>query len=74
MLLASTVTSQGQIRDALGIKAGDRVAFVQEPDGRFFVEPETVDIRSLRGIIKPRRRGVSVEEMNEAIRRAGTRT
>jgi len=74
---STTITSKGQVtipkavRDALGLKPGDRVAFLLQPDGRVLVEPETVDVRSLRGML--RREGetpVTVEEMNEAVARA----
>jgi antitoxin PrlF len=72
---ASRMTSKGQItvpkavRDALGVEPGDRLAFRIEDDGRVLVEPETVDIRTLRGVLKPRRRGVGVEEMAAAVER-----
>jgi antitoxin PrlF len=72
---ASRMTSKGQItvpkavRDALGVVPGDRLAFRIEDDGRVLVEPETVDIRTLRGVLKPRRRGVGVEEMAAAVER-----
>jgi hypothetical protein len=37
------------------------------------MEPETVDLLSLCGMIKPKVRGVTVEEMNQAIRNRGGR-
>lgn len=70
---STTVTSKGQvtipkdIRDALGVKPGDRVLFLQRPDGRVVVEAETVDVRSLRGMLKHRGEPVTVDEMEEAI-------
>lgn len=70
------VTSKGQvtipkaIRDALGLKPGDRVVFLQQPDGRVVVEAETIDVRELRGMLKHQGRPVTVEEMDEAIARA----
>ncbi len=73
---ATTITTKGQvtipkaIRDALGVGPGDRVLFYRSDDGRVVVEPETVDLRTLKGIVKPRRRGVTAEEMNEAIARS----
>jgi AbrB family looped-hinge helix DNA binding protein len=76
---SSTVTSKGQItvpkeiRDALGVRPGDRLAFRRREDGTVVVEAETVDVRSLRGILKPKRKGVTVEAMNAAIRRAAGR-
>lgn len=74
----ATLTSKGQltlpkeIRDKLGVKTGDRVAFREQPDGSIVVEAETGDLLALRGSVKSRVRGVSIEAMNEAIRkRAG---
>lgn len=74
----ATLTSKGQltlpkeIRDKLGVKTGDRVAFREQPDGSIVVEAETGDLLALRGSVKSRVRGVTVDAMNEAIRkRAG---
>ena len=73
---ATTITTKGQvtipkdIRQTLGVGPGDRVLFYRTEDGRVVVEPETVDIHTLKGMVKPKRRGVTVEEMNEAIARA----
>ena len=75
---ATTVTAKGQvtipkaIRDALGVKPGDRVVFLQQVDGRIVVEPETVDVRSLKGMLKHTGSAVTVEEMNDAIARAAS--
>lgn len=77
-MAAATVTSKGQItipkaiRDLLGVKPGDRVVFIRQPDGRVVVEGETVDVRSLRGMLKHRGKSVSVDEMNETIARAAS--
>jgi AbrB family looped-hinge helix DNA binding protein len=71
---STTVTSKGQVtipkavRDELGLRAGDRIAFRILDDGTVVVEPETVDLLSLQGILKPERRGVSIDDMSEAIR------
>jgi antitoxin PrlF len=76
---AATLTSKGQItvpkdvREALGVRPGDRLAFRIQDDGTVTVEAETVDLRSLRGIVKPTVRGVTVEAMADAIRRGGGR-
>jgi AbrB family looped-hinge helix DNA binding protein len=74
---ATTITSKGQvtipkaIRDALGVGPGDRVLFVRHDDGTVVVQPETVDVRSLKGMLKRYvTRPVSVEEMNEAVAEA----
>jgi antitoxin PrlF len=72
------ITSKGQvtipkaIRDVLGVQAGDRVLFHQEPCGRVVVEAETVDVKSLRGMLKHVGASVSVAQMNDAIVRAAS--
>jgi AbrB family looped-hinge helix DNA binding protein len=75
----ATITSKGQItvpkeiREALGVRPGDRLAFHARGDGTVVVEAETVDLMTLRGVLKPRRKGVTVEAMNEAVRRSAGR-
>ena len=70
----TTLTSKGQVtipktvRDELGLREGDRIAFRVLEDGTVVVEPETVDLLDLRGILKPKRKGVSVSDMDKAIR------
>ena len=71
---SAMVTSKGQvtipkaIRDAMGVRPGDRVRFTRRDDGTVTVEPETVDVRSLFGRFKRyAERAVTVEEMNEAV-------
>ena len=77
---SSTLTSKGQItipksvRDELGLREGDRIAFRIMEDGTVVVEPETVEILELAGMLKPRRKGVTVADMDAAIQtKAGTR-
>lgn len=76
---ASKLTSKGQItvpkdvRDALGVHPGDRLAFTIRRDGTVTVAADTIDIRSLRGTLKSDVRGVTVEAMDEAIRRSAAR-
>lgn len=75
----ATLTSKGQltlpkaIRDLLGVGPGDRVVFWLEDTGRVIVEPQTVDLRSLRGSLKPERKGVRLEAMDDAIHNGATR-
>ena len=75
---SATVTSKGQItvpkeiRDHLGVEPGDRLSFQIGSNGEVIVEPETVDVRSLRGMLKRRGRRVSLEAMDLAIRRGAT--
>lgn len=69
----STVTSKGQItipkeiQDALNLHPGDRLDFIIE-NGRVYVQPADVDVRSLSGLLyKPDRKPISLEEMDAAI-------
>jgi AbrB family looped-hinge helix DNA binding protein len=73
------VTSKGQItipkevRDALGLVPGDRVAFRLVEDAAI-LEPETFDIKELFGSLQSKVKGVRVGDMEAAIvRRAGGR-
>ncbi|GAB4341469.1 MAG: AbrB/MazE/SpoVT family DNA-binding domain-containing protein [Leptolyngbyaceae cyanobacterium] len=72
-MLTSTITSKGQItipkeiRDLLNLHPGDRIDFIVE-NGRIYVQPTDVDVRSLSGLLyKPDRKPVSLEEMDAAI-------
>jgi len=73
----STVTSKGQvtipksIRDSLGINPGAHLIFRLEGKKRLVVEVERGAPASLAGALRhlAKERPVSVEEMNEAIRR-----
>jgi len=76
-MAAATVTGKGQItipievRQALGIDAGDRVEFVEVEAGRFELVPATRSVTALKGMFGKPKRGVSIEEMNAAIARRG---
>jgi antitoxin PrlF len=70
----ATLTSKGQItipkeiRDQLRLRSGQRVEFQIDSKGKVSLTPRNKDIRSLKGIIRPRRKKpVSLEEMNQAI-------
>jgi len=68
----ATVTSKGQvtipvdIRDALGLTAGERVVFTQLHDGTTVMRAKRHSIANLKGMLKPFRskRKVSVARMN----------
>jgi AbrB family looped-hinge helix DNA binding protein len=72
---SASITSKGQItipkeiRDRLGVRTGDRVAFRENEDGTIVVEAETTDLLTLRGVIRPGVRGVTVEDMKAVVRR-----
>jgi AbrB family looped-hinge helix DNA binding protein len=72
-MASSSLTSKGQItipievREELGLKTGDRIEFVKNEEGKFFIQPKKGSIMNLRGMFKWTGAPVSVEEMNEAI-------
>jgi antitoxin PrlF len=72
-MTTSSLTSKGQVtipkqvRDHLGLSAGDRVEFVVEEDGSVTVKPVSRSVLSLFGVLRHRGRAVSVEEMNRSI-------
>lgn len=75
----ATVTYKGQItlpkavREQLGLQPGDRVSFRAIEGGVIVVEADTVDLMELKGAMRPRKHGVTVEQMNQAIRAAAAR-
>jgi AbrB family looped-hinge helix DNA binding protein len=80
MMSSSKITEKGQItvpkavRETLALHPGDRISFVIHDDGTVTVEAGTVDLGSLRGVVKPGGRHVTVEQMSDAVRRGATRT
>ena len=77
--MPSKITSKGQVtvpkvvRETLAVLPGDRINFVIREDGTVTVEAESVVLESLRGAIRPGGPRVTVEQMNDAIRRGGSR-
>ena len=69
----ATLTSKGQItipamvRAALGVEAGDRVAFVQVGTGRFERVAATQSVTALKGLVRKPVAPVSITEMSRAI-------
>jgi antitoxin PrlF len=69
--MESTITTKGQatipkaIREHLRLKPGDRVKFFVHPDGSVVLLPKR-PAAVLRGIIKPRHRPVTLDEMHDA--------
>ncbi len=78
-MTSATITSKGQItipkevRERLGVEAGDRLEFVEEEKGVYKVVAATKDVRHLKGVVPKPNRPVSVEEMNRAVRKSGGR-
>jgi antitoxin PrlF len=70
----ATLTSKGQItipkeiRERLRLQTGHRLEFEIDKNGKVSLIPRNKDIRSLKGIMRSKRKTpVSVEEMNQAI-------
>lgn len=78
-MATATVKTEGQItlprevREALKLHAGHRVAFLIREDGVVEMRPDTVDLMSLYGIVKPSVKGVTLADMDEAIRRGAAK-
>jgi antitoxin PrlF len=70
---SATVTSKGritvprQVRERLRLRPGDRLSFRDRGDGTFLLEPEHVELLSLAGMLRPRRKGVTLERMEQAV-------
>ena len=70
----ATLTSKGQItlpkqlRDAMGLIAGDRVDFVASTGGRYLLVPIKSSISNLKGCIAPPKKTVTIEAMQRAVR------
>jgi AbrB family looped-hinge helix DNA binding protein len=73
-MATSTLTRKGQttiplkVRNHLKLRAGDKIEFVIQRDGKVMVAPKNVDIRDLAGILGPARRRLTIEQMDEAVR------
>jgi len=78
-MATSTMTTKGQVtipldvRQRLGLNAGDRIEFVEIENGVFAIKPAIDDVRSLKGLLRKPARPVSVEDMNAAVRARGGR-
>ncbi len=76
-MLTATITSKGQItipkviRDSMGLKSGDRIKFMQSEKGQTAFLPISESIEDLRGIVPKPKKSVTIEDMNETIRRRG---
>lgn len=71
MTTAATLTSKGQttipkeIRESLGMKAGDRMTFTLMPDGTVVMRVKTKSITQLAGLLyKKGRKPVPIEQLS----------
>lgn len=76
--MEATITSKGRItipkavRNALHLRAGDRLDFVVHTDGTVRILPVKGSVRALKGILPKPARPVTLEEMDAAIASAVT--
>ncbi len=76
-MATATMTTKGQVtipldvRQRLGLDAGDRVEFVELESGGYAIKPAVEDVRSLKGLLRKPAKPVSVENMNAAVRARG---
>lgn len=77
--MESSITSKGQatipklIRQHLGLEPGDRVKFFIHPDGTVVILPK-IPASALKGIVKPRRTPVSLDDMKNAVAAGAARS
>jgi AbrB family looped-hinge helix DNA binding protein len=72
-MATATLTSKGQItipievREDLGLKAGDRVSFIKGENGEYILKAKTGSIMDLKGIFKWTGPPFTIDEMDEAV-------
>lgn len=76
-MTTASVTSKGQItipaavREAMQVRTGDRVEFVEIEPGRYEFIAATRSVKALKGMFGKPRKAVSIEQMNAAIAASG---
>jgi len=69
----SQITIPAIVRTALGVKAGDRVEFVQVGPGRFELVAATQSVTALNGLVRKPASPVKMAAMNDAIAAHGAK-
>ena len=70
----TTLTSKGQltlpknVRDRLKLQSGDKLEVYLQEDGSILLQPATVDIKELYGLLPKPSKSVSLEDMDAVIR------
>lgn len=78
-MTTASVTSKGQItipaavREAMQVRTGDRVEFVEIEPGRYEFIAATRSVTALKGMFGKARKTVSIEQMNATIAAAAAR-
>jgi antitoxin PrlF len=77
-MISATITSKGQItipaeiRIALKLSAGDRIAFEVAPAGGFIFKPaQKMPVTALKGMFGKPAKPISIDEMNAVIAKRG---
>jgi AbrB family looped-hinge helix DNA binding protein len=65
------VTIPSDVRRRMRLNAGDRIEFVELEGGGYAIKPAGDDVRTLKGLLRKPSKPVSVQDINEAIRRRG---
>jgi len=75
-MAVSTITAKGQttipkkIRSHLKLRPGDRIDFIVQDNGKVMLEPATLDIKDLEGILhRTGMKAVSVAGMARAVKK-----
>ena len=80
IMITATITSKGQItipkdiRDQLDLHAGDKISFIKDEDGSINLIPIKKPLSALKGLVPKPKKAVSVEDMNNAIKRKAGRS
>jgi antitoxin PrlF len=75
----ATLTAKGQttvpkeIRDHLGLRAGDRLEFLIDAQGCVVLLPVNVDVADLKGMLPRPKQPVTLEQMDAAVVSRGGR-
>lgn len=71
--MEARLTSKGQVtipkaaRDALHLRAGDRLEFILEANGHLRILPLTGSVKEIKGILPKPSQAVTLQEMEDAI-------
>jgi antitoxin PrlF len=68
MTTGGRITIPAPVRVALGLAAGNRVEFILEANGQYFVVAARPGIQTLKGILKKPPSPCTIEQMQQAIR------
>ena len=74
-MITATITSKGQItipkdiRLQLDLHAGDKISFIEDEDGSINFVPIKKPLSALKGLVAKPKKVVSIEDMNNAVKR-----